>query len=605
MTPPSATSLRRRAALRRCSPDGLEYEVVAGIGGDDLTRGPDAPAAAARSAILPIDDLMAQMIDRAEEIISAQQRLRQLISANRAIISSELSLPAVLHTIVAAARDLIGARYAALGVIAADGSLEQFIHSGMSESIVESIGALPKGKGLLGALIADPEPIRLPKISDDPRSSGFPTGHPPMDSFLGVPIRSRNEVFGNLYLTGPRGGEFTGEDEELLLALASTAGVAIENARLYEESQTRQQWLLASAEIGSVLLSPDGDRHPLQLIVDAVKRLADADVVTLVVPADDAGMLRVAVAAGEGQAELRGLHYPVDDTLVALAMDTGRGVRVGSLDHDQQYRVHLSRAVDVGAVMAVPLSGAAGPQGAIMAGRRKGRQNTTADLDMAEVFANHAAIARELVEARGGQQRLAVLEDRARIARDLHDHVIQRLFAAGLSVQSVATVLGDTDIGVRLGRIVADIDDTIRQVRTSIFQLDSVDEVGSGARTAVLAVVGQVTPTLGFEPAVRFDGPVDTLVPEVVLQDIRAVVGEALTNVVKHANATEVTVQLSVADGILSVTVLDNGIGLSQSSRRSGLANLERRAEHLDGTLEIDAGQEGGTTLRWTIPMPR
>ena len=320
-----------------------------------------------------------------------------------------------------------------------------------------------------------------------------------MDSFLGVPIRSRSVVFGNLYLTGRRGGEFTSEDEELLLALAATAGVAIENARLYEESQTRQQWLLASAEIGSVLLSPDGDRHPLQLIVDAVKRLADADVVTLVVPADDAGMVRVAVVAGEGQAELRGLHYPVDDTLVALAMDTGRGVRVGSLDHDQQYRVHLSRAIDVGAVMAVPLSGATGPQGAIMAGRRKGRQNfTTADLDMAEVFANHAAIARELVDARAAQQRLAVLEDRARIARDLHDHVIQRLFAAGLSVQSVATVLGETDIGVRLGRIVADIDDTIRQIRTSIFQLDSVDPVGSGARTAVLAAVasGHTDPRL-------------------------------------------------------------------------------------------------------------
>lgn len=548
---------------------------------------------------------MAQMIDRAEEIISAQQRLRQLISANRSIISSELSLPTVLHTIVVAARTLVGARYAALGVIGTDGSLEQFIHSGMSETTVENIGALPKGKGLLGALISDPEPIRLPKISDDARSGGLPPGHPPMDSFLGVPIRSRNEVFANLYLTERRGGEFTDEDEELMLALAGTAGVAIENARLYEESRTRQQWLLASAEIGSVLLSPDGERHPLQLIVDAVKRLADADVVSLVVPADDAGMLRVAVATGEGQAELRGLHYPVDDTLVALAMDTGRGVRVGSLDPDQNYRVHLTRAVDVGPVMAVPLSGASGPQGAIMAARRKGRQNfTTADLDMAELFANHAAVARELVAARAGQQRLAVLEDRARIARDLHDHVIQRLFAAGLSVQSAATMLGESDIGLRLGRIVGDIDDTIRQIRTSIFQLDSVDAIGSGARAALLAVVRQVTPSLGFEPAVRFDGPVDTLVPEAVLQDIRAVVGEALTNVVKHAGATDVAVEFGVADGILTLTVLDNGTGL-RSSRRSGLANLARRAEQLDGSLEIEASRGGGTTLRWTIPMPR
>ena len=433
--------------------------------------------------------------DPVEGSISAEDRLRQLMTANRAIVS-ELSLPAVLRTIVDVARTLVGARYAALGVIAADGSLEQFIHLGMTEDTVHTIGQLPKGRGLLGALVQDPHPIRLPKISDDDRSSGFPPGHPPMDSFLGVPIRSRSEVFGNLYLTGSRSGEFTSEDEDLVLALAATAGIAIENARLYDEYGRRQHWLVASAEISGVLLTADGDSHPLQLIVDTVKRLADADVVTLVVPSIEAGVLRVAVAAGEGAEELRDLHYSADDTLVALAMDTGRGVRVGSIGEEQSHRVHLSQVVDVGAVMVVPLSGATESQGAIMAGRLRGRQNfTTADLDMAEVFANHAAIARELVEARADQQRLAVLEDRARIARDLHDHVIQRLFGAGLSVQSMATVLGeDDDLGLRLGRVVEDIDAAIGQIRTSIFQLDSAESSRPGARAAVMAVVRQVTP---------------------------------------------------------------------------------------------------------------
>jgi signal transduction histidine kinase len=569
--------------------------------------------------ILPIDDLMTQLIDRAGEIITAQDRLRRLLSSNRDIVG-ELSLPTVLQRIVEAARELVGARYAALGVISPDGMLEQFIHVGMDAETVGVIGELPKGRGLLGALIQDPHPIRLPRISDDERSSGFPPGHPPMDSFLGVPIRSRNEVYGNLYLTGRESGEFTVEDEDLVLSLAATAGIAIENARLYEESRRRELWLQASAEISGVLLSPDGNRDPLQLIVDSVLALADADVVTLVVPVRDTDLLQVAVAAGVGRDQLGGLRYSIRDTLVAMAMETGRGVRVGSVDEQQGYTVHLSQVVDVGAVMAVPLSGEAGPQGAIMVGRLKGRRNfTTADLDMAEAFAVHAAIARELVDARADQQRLAVLEDRDRIARDLHDHVIQRLFAVGLSVQSMATVVEDTpqedgvgreqarsrDFGPRLNRIVSDIDDTIRQVRTSIFQLRSNQTTDRGLRSAVLTVAMQVTPLLGFEPAVWFRGPTDTLVHEDVIADIEAVVREAVTNIAKHAQATEAIVQLT-ADGYrLCVEVSDNGVGLKDSARRSGLANLQRRAEDLGGTMTIERPPTGGTRVLWMIPMPK
>jgi signal transduction histidine kinase len=541
---------------------------------------------------------------RSEGGNTAEQRLQRLLDANQAIVG-ELSLPMVLNRIVEAARDLARARYAALGVIGDDGQLQEFVHLGMDPATVTRIGDLPKGLGVLGALIRDPLPIRLPVISHDPRSSGFPPGHPPMETFLGVPIRSRNAVYGNLYLTGRTGGEFTAEDEDLVLALAATAGIAIENARLHEESVRREQWLQASAEISGVLLSPGGNRDPLQLIVNRIKELADADVATLVIPVDDPGLLRVAVATGDGEAELRGMEYPLRDTLVALAMDTGRGVRVGALEQQQGYTVHLSQVVNVGPVMAVPLVGAAGPHGAIMLGRRSGRRNFTgADQDMAEAFANHAALARELVEARANQQRLAVLEDRDRIARDLHDHVIQRLFAAGLSVQSLAALINDQATAVRLDRLVADLDDTIGQVRTSIFQLQAGEAGDPGLRAAVLAVVGQMTPVLGFAPAVRFAGPVDTLIHGTVIGEIEAVTREGMTNVARHAQSSQVNLEVSADSGWLSVRISDDGRGMRRPVRSSGLGNLRHRAESLGGSMTIEARQGGGTMLTWTIPVP-
>ena len=536
---------------------------------------------------------------------TAEQRLERLLAANRAIVG-ELSLPTVLRRIVEAARDLVGAQYAALGVIGDDGQLQEFIHLGMDSDTVASISDLPEGLGVVGVLMRDPLPIRLPATSDDARSSGFPPGHPPKDAFLGVPIRSRNLAYGNLYLTGRPGDEFTADDEDLVLALAATAGIAIENALLYEESARREQWVQASAEITGVLLSPGGDRDPLQLIVNRIKELADADVATLVVPVDDPGLLRVAVATGDAEAELRGMEYPMHDTLVALAMDTGRGVRVGALERQQGYTVHLSQVVDVGPVMAVPLVGDAGPHGAIMLGRRSGRRNfTAADRDLAEVFANQAALARELVGARANQQRLAVLEDRDRIARDLHDHVIQRLFAAGLSVQSLAALIDDRAVNARLDRLVADLDDTIAQVRTSIFHLEA-GEAGDlgGLRAAVLAVVGQVAPMLGFAPAVRFAGPVDTLVHGSVIGEIQAVSREGLTNVAKHAQAGQVTVEMSADRGWLSIRISDDGVGMRQPVRSSGLGNLRQRAEVRGGSLTLETRPGGGTILTWTIPIP-
>lgn len=543
-------------------------------------------------------------VDQALVMMNAQERLRRLLHANRSIVQ-ELSLPAVLRRIVDTARDVAGARYAALGVIGADGLLEQFLHVGMAEDVVHAIGELPKGRGVLGALIEDPQPIRLPRIADDPRSSGFPAGHPPMTTFLGVPIRSRDAVFGNLYLTDRTdGGAFTAEDEELVLALAATAGVAIENARLYEESRRRQEWLRASGEISRQLLDPEADySDTLRRITTSVKRLAAADVVTLVLPTEEeAHQLQVVVATGAAERDLIGLRYPKADSIAWQAMQHGHGFRVEAADHQPEIYVHLRRYVPVSQVMALPLRGETGPRGAIVAGRIVPHPPfSDADLDMAETFAGQAAIALELSDARADQQRLGVLEDRDRIARDLHDHVIQRLFAAGLSLQSIAATVEEEAVAGRLTRTVEELDDTIRQIRTTIFALQ--EQSSRSLRGTALTVVDQLAPLLGVGPEVQLVGPLDTIGDEAIIADVEAVLRESLTNVAKHAHATQIRIHFHADNARLVVTVIDNGIGLGHSTRRSGLANLTRRAERHRGYLDVGNSAEGGLRLQWSIPL--
>ena len=560
---------------------------------------------------LELDQLLKQLIDRAQDVVSTQGRLRGLLHANQAIVGN-LSLPVLLQRTVEAACELAHARYGALGVIdPAAGGLEQFVHVGIDEQTATRIGHLPRGKGLLGALIDDPRPIRLRTIASDPRSVGFPAGHPPMTSFLGVPIRVRDEVFGNLYLTESESGDFTAEDEVLVSALAGTAGVAIENARLYDEARRRQQWLQASTEVSQQLLSTDGE-DPLQLIARQAQQIANADVVTVVLPTADGQRLIVEVAAGQGADELTALTFTIENTLVGVAFNSGQPVLVGDIDEDPRYTVHLSKVVPVGPVMVLPLGGSERVRGALVIGRLHGRHRfAEADLEMAMTFANHAAVALELADARVDQQRIVLLEDRDRIARDLHDHVIQRLFAIGLTVQSVASGLGDDERGARLPRVVSDIDETIRQTRTSIFQLRGPlgPETGT-VRTRLLAVAAEVSPVLGFEPSLRFSGPIDAVVPEPVVDDLVAVLREALTNAARHAHASRVDVDVTTTTKELLLQVTDDGVGISANGRSSGLANLRQRAERHGGSLTLDTGisdpmqpTNEGTRLRWTIPL--
>jgi signal transduction histidine kinase len=547
---------------------------------------------------LELDQLLTQLVDRAQEVMATQGRLRGLLRASQ-MVTSDLALPVVLRRIVAAARELVGARYAALGVISPTGGLAEFVHSGMPDDAVERIGHLPEGKGLLGALIADPQPIRLRRISDDSRSAGFPPGHPPMASFLGVPIRIRGEVFGNLYLTESTRGEFSAEDEELTSALATTAAVAIKNAGLYESARSRGEWLQAVAAVTRQVLAVDTQDadDSLRLIAETSLRIAQADIVAVVLPSSPDELL-IEVAVGSGADRLPGTRLPLTGSVSGRVLVSGKPLRQSASDGTAEIGVHL------GPVLALPLNGSTRVHGVLWVARRRGGPVFgSEELDVAAGFANQAALAIELAEARSEQQRATMLDERERIAADLHDHVIQQLFAAGLSLQSTAATLGPGGATDRVLAVVDDLDATIRQIRTSIFQLQQLPHARArGLRALLLDLATDLAPALGFEPALRFSGVLD-LVSDDLAEDVVAVVRESLSNVARHAHARTVEVDLDATAQRLTVDVRDDGDGPGPLVRRSGLDNLRRRAERRGGSFDVGAREPSGTELRWAVPL--
>ncbi len=530
-----------------------------------------------------------------------QRRLELLMEANGAILA-ERTLTDVLHRIVSAARELASARYAALGVLAPDGSLEQFVHDGLDGAAVCPPGQLPRGEGLLGVLVSEPHPLRLERISDDPRSVGLPPTHPRMESFLGVPIEVRGSVYGNLYLTErDGGGGFTAQDESAIIALAATAGIAVENARLYEGSRRREQWAEAAAQVSSSLLDPATADGALGLVADTVLRLTGADVVTVVVPTERS-TFRVLLARGVRMGELEGLEYDASRSLAGQALETGRGIRLTSIVEQPRFTMHVQRVMDVGAVLALPLHGSLGSHGVLVVARRVGRAPFEAsDLELSGSFASQAAIALELAAARLDQQRLLVLEDRERIARDLHDHVIQRLFAYGLTLEGIAANAEPGTAG-RLAPVVEDLDVTIRSIRALIFRLQA-PEGARTVRSVVLEAAQQAAAGLGSDPDVGFSGPVDTVADADLVDDVAAVATEALSNVVRHAHAAHVQVSVLARGDLLQVVVGDDGVGPGPGTRRSGLANLEQRALRRGGSCALVARPDKGTELRWSVPL--
>ncbi|MCW2679732.1 MAG: sensor signal transduction histidine kinase [Frankiales bacterium] len=543
---------------------------------------------------LRLDDLLQELQLRLSDVLGTRDRVHALLEAVLAV-GSDLDLQTVLRRITQAASTLADARYAALGVIGDDGLLSQFITVGIDEEKHAEIGSLPHGRGILGLLIRDPRPLRLDDLGKDPAAYGFPPNHPPMTTFLGVPIRVRDAVFGNLYLTEKRsGGSFDEEDEAVVLALAAAAGVAIENARLYDAVRRREGWLRASGEISAALLSGDEPEDVLHLVAQRARELSRATGSFVALPSED-GLL-VEAAAGPAAAGLVGRRLSLSDSPAGQVLAAGQPRLLVGVDAQD-----VLSAQPVGSALLVPLA------------RRGVLAVTTGDgepaiepavVDELTSFAAQAAVGLEVAEHRRDAQRLVVFEDRERIARDLHDLVIQRLFATGMQLESAARLVERPEAASRVRRAVDDLDTTIREIRSTIYALQNEPSVErSSLRSRLFEVIDAGAEQLGFTPAVRLAGLVDTSVPPELGDHLQAVLREALSNAARHAGATRVEVVLEVGDQV-QLVVRDDGRGLpADQDRRSGLANLAQRATLMGGELRVAARPEGGTELVWTAPL--
>jgi signal transduction histidine kinase len=553
---------------------------------------------------LRLDDLLAEVQVRLSAAVKTRDRVQGLLEAVVAV-GSNLELEVVLRQIVEAAVTLVDAQYGALGVVGEGGRLAEFVPVGLDEEQIARIHHWPEGRGLLSELITDSRPLRLSDMSAHPRSSGFPEGHPPMKTFLGAPVRIRDEVFGNLYLTEKKeGAEFDEDDEAVLVALGAAAGVAVGNARLYEEAQRRQQWLRASAEVTQRLLSEADPDDVLALVTGLALEMSGADLVVLALPAGNGTQLVIEHAVGEGAAEALGVVLPVAGSVSGLVLASGKPLSLDDFGSDERVALVAQEHMRLGPAVVFPLGAPGNVRGILTAGRRPGSMPLApAAVEMLISFAAQAGIGLELAAHRRDAQRFAVFEDRDRIARDLHDLVIQRLYATGLSLESLAVRMGESDNARRVSGAVDALDETIKEIRTAIFSLHSRPAASEAdLRAQILEEVDGATGALGFAPALRMSGRFDE-VPADAGEHLLSALREALSNAARHASASKVEVTVEAGPELI-LLVRDNGIGLKETGRRSGLANLAERAEMIGGTMRAGSADSGGTELQWRVPLP-
>ena len=579
---------------------------------DARTAGPKSPWPAA--ATLDPTTLLNELRSREEASKRAQQRLSALLDAVMAV-TADLELADVLTRIVHSACELVDAKYGALGVLGPDGEhMIEFVTQGITQAQREAIGDPPRGHGVLGVLIREGLSRRLPDIASHPDSYGFPPNHPAMHSFLGTPIRIRDEVFGNLYLTEKQGAaEFSPDDEAILVALAAAAGIAIDNARQYEASRRQRRWLATTGAVTQLFLEGGDERSAMQFLAQRTCELSQAQL-TMVALYNDHGHLVVRAVHVEEPKE----GGPTPDPGLGAVLRKGHW---RELVATREPVLLLTRPDDPTAdgltddVRALGASDPAGPTALvpITVGDDEIGVLAVAWAAAAEPFVGDvvpplAALAQQmglaLAAARGQQDRsrVALLEDRDRIARDMHDHVIQRLFATGLSLQSTSRLAEHPNVSARLDEAVDNLDAAIKDIRQTIFALHRTKPTRE-LRDEITDLVRGSTQTLGFVPDLTIEGSLDSLSAELEA-DLVAVVREGLANVVRHAGASSVSVRIT-HDATIQVEVLDDGVGISPSAVQSGLANLRERAQSHGGSLQLLARTPRGTALLWEALLER
>ncbi len=551
---------------------------------------------------LRLRELLREVQDRIEELVQSRDQMDGLLEAMLAVASG-LELDATLRRIVHSAIELVDCRYGALGVLTQDReSLAEFVYEGIDEATRREIGDLPTGHGLLGLLIEQPKPIRLDDLSQHVASSGFPAHHPPMKTFLGVPVRVRDEVFGNLYLTEKNNGQpFTEDDEVVVQALAAAAGIAVENARLFEQARLRQQWQEATSEVRAELLAAADPADVLTLIATRALTLARADYALIAQPEDpdmpleDVTELVVTVHAGLDPGRLTERKIPVEGSTCGAAFRDAQPRRVDSLEFEV--------SAEFGPALVLPLRASrTSVSGVLVVARRKGDAAfDSAHLPLAAAFADQAALALQLAEDQRSISELKVVSDRDRIARDLHDHVIQRLFAHGLALQSTHMRSRNPEIQRRLADMIDDVQSIVAEIRTAIFDLHGGLHGTGQLRKRLNDVIAEITGDTGLRTTVRMSGPVGVAGPELA-EHAEAVLREALSNAVRHAKATSLMVTVSASDELV-IEVADDGIGIPDTVARSGLHNLRERADQAGGSLSVTAAEDGGTRLTWAAPV--
>ncbi len=550
-----------------------------------------------------VDRMHAQL----DELLAARDQMERLLQVV-VEMGSDLDLDATLRRIVRAARDLTSAPYGALAVRDPDGGLVSFIHDGIDAEVVREIGSLPVGKGILSVSLFNTPALRLDDLAQHSAAAGFPEHHPPMHAFLGVPITIRGTAFGNLYLTHDKPGQlFSESDEVAARALAFAAAVTIENAQLFERERMSVKWMEASREITTTLLSSAGKRmRPLQLIAERACALTEAEQAIVLIPSDadlpidEVDTLVVSAAVGLNAAEVIGQRIPVDGSTSGGVFRSGEPLITESLSYP------IQAFTDVGqrSAIVMPLRAHDEIAGVIAVARSADRiPFDTSYLALVSDFATHAAIALMLASGREHARQLTIVAERERIAHDLHDHVIQRLFAAGMDLQGTVARVRSPEVADRLNRTLDDLQTIIEEIRTTIFQLKAPLQHGSSFRDQIQRVVADLTGNRDIVTTVRMHGPA-TAVDGELAEHAEAVTAEAVSNAVRHSGASRLTVEVSV-DDMLTVDIVDNGCGLpGDNTRRSGLANMAYRAEQVGGSCEIANLPEGGTRVHWTAPLP-